>query len=189
MAVITGSEGSPGSSTQLIRPIGHWQACSQHCCRCNLLPSMPRKRQRAPFHLTASHPLFFPSAETAQKLSVAGSQKNVKDKGDPQCSNFRASGKFEKFKGLEITGVFGSICARHSVVLRLINMSYGERFMYLDHVIEDMFKRHGDQHAIKVYYDIACQYMKHGMFPKHTDNLQFILPKFHANQRMLDMTS
>lgn len=57
-------------------------------------------------------------------------------------------------------GVFGVFCARHETVLRCTDMYKGERFAYLDYLLQQMLEP-DDTRNVFLYYDVACRYMPH----------------------------
>lgn len=55
---------------------------------------------------------------------------NNRPNRDVTCSNFLAAGTSgtTRYKGLDETGIMGSFCARHEFPLKMVDMTYGERY-------------------------------------------------------------
>ena len=59
-----------------------------------------------------------------------------------------------------IPGVYGAVCARHGYPLNFMNMNAGEKYIYGDSIVNKMLRTTAPDKMF-VFYDIACQWMKH----------------------------
>jgi len=85
---------------------------------------------------------------------------------------------------LDETGVMGIACPRHGVILKAADIYGGEKYLYLDLLLESYLKSKVPQKLL-VYYDIACRYQKHYYANSNISSLWrrktlFAVPKFHV---------
>ncbi len=79
-------------------------------------------------------------------------------------SEYMCNTKFEavalnsKGKKLDETGHFGLACARHEVLLNVVDMKSGERFFYPDTLLKEYFKEGNPlPDSLNLYYDVMCR--------------------------------
>jgi hypothetical protein len=79
---------------------------------------------------------------------------------EEECSNFEAGSAFRGSSCMDEKGVFGAFCPRHEYPLVFCHIFHGERYAYPDEVLAEVFRRTEAKESY-VYYDIACNYIKH----------------------------
>ena len=89
--------------------------------------------------------------------------KENKNKNEHCESNFVAAGESGSGASpfsLDERGLFG-LCCRHGTILSLCDLLTGERFAYLDLLIEPILKKLPEKGQLYLYYDIMCRYQSH----------------------------
>ena len=102
---------------------------------------------------------------------IADASHNEITKIYPLQDEFLCNTQFEatsgKAKGnkLDETGHFGLACARHEVLLKIVDMHTGERFIYPDLLLKEYFKESsGTPDSLSLYYDVMCRYWNTNIF-------------------------
>jgi hypothetical protein len=106
---------------------------------------------------------------------------------DNNCSTiFKATTETKsKYDKLEETGHFGIACARHEILLKMVDMKNGESFKYPDHLLKNHFISRELPDKLFLYYDVMCRYkphiIKNNILPeKLVPNTHFLIGQFHV---------
>ncbi|CAO3588743.1 unnamed protein product [Absidia cylindrospora] len=142
------------------------------------------KRKRNDAHSSAkANSGFFVKYEDSDNES----HQNVDDNGDTrhQCaSTYTAeNGCVQKSDRYDITGLFGSSCARHAVPQYFVDMTTaGERFRYPLPIISAIVKKYSysSQGKFTMMYDIGCRLLKSIQRYQGKIDIQLALGIFHA---------
>jgi Kyakuja-Dileera-Zisupton transposase len=103
-------------------------------------------------------------SEAEIKLCLAQATRNNSTAHDSQCSDFAATSNRRMGPDFDETGIFGLCCARHETPLIACNMFSGDRFVYLDKLLNMIATKSmhpNDDRQIYLGYDVACKYIAH----------------------------
>lgn len=94
-------------------------------------------------------------------------------------------GESIKYNRLDETGHFGLACARHEVMIKMVDMTSGERFIYPDLLLKNYFESESNPENIYLYYDIMCKYSahleRHKVLPAVLmKKMKFLIGQFHV---------
>jgi hypothetical protein len=123
---------------------------------------------------------FKDSQECKEIIDRTSTKKNADIK---TCGSTFTAGNISRRRNKQAifdeTGTFGIFCARHEVPLSLVDMHYGERFGYLDFLLEDHLKRNPALEKLVLYYDVNCKYKAHFSKANPQPTIEYLIPKFH----------
>ncbi|XP_070179045.1 uncharacterized protein [Littorina saxatilis] len=175
---------------------GALSKASIHSCPvCSMNPSgavtsldgnfgLVHKRRTGGLEKARHQNVFFFKDENVQQFvqDWAADRRNIAT----NCSQFQAGDTLRsknKTAGLDVTGVFGSVC-QHEFPGVMVNLKHGERLSYPVFILQDLLSRTKNISAPQkqlVMYDVACMLRKHLEVRKSQllQHFTFSVPAFH----------